>query len=133
MSTIYHVRRLGLQDSVGFLLQSRIMPTKSVLALKQVRIHVSQQKSMLHSNNVVANPRKKPRLLLSEWAFWNCRGTWKRAGINTLRCLVGCTVGDFSALWTLQTYAPELGMGTIMALSSKHLTSLVKLATTVVS
>jgi hypothetical protein len=32
---------------------------------------------------------------------------------------VGCTVGDFSALWTLQTYAPELGMGTIMAISSE--------------
>ncbi|KAI4834333.1 hypothetical protein E4T44_08890 [Aureobasidium sp. EXF-8845] len=94
------------------------MPTTSVLALKQFRIRVLRQKSMLHSNDVVATPPRKPRLLLSERAFWNCRGTWKRAGINTLRCLVGCTVGDFSALWTLQTYAPELGMGTIMALST---------------
>ncbi|KAL4880323.1 hypothetical protein BJY04DRAFT_219317 [Aspergillus karnatakaensis] len=49
--------------------------------------------------------------------FWTCRHTWRRAGINTLRCLVGCTVGDFSALWMLQTYAPALGMGTIMGLS----------------
>ncbi|KAJ0426685.1 hypothetical protein BJY00DRAFT_100 [Aspergillus carlsbadensis] len=49
--------------------------------------------------------------------FWSCRHTWRRAGINTLRCLVGCTVGDFSALWMLQTYAPDLGMGTIMAAS----------------
>ncbi|KAL5051283.1 hypothetical protein BDW71DRAFT_170724 [Aspergillus fruticulosus] len=49
--------------------------------------------------------------------FWTCRSTWRRAGINTLRCLVGCTVGDFAALWTLQTYLPELGMGTIMAAS----------------
>jgi hypothetical protein len=108
------------------------MPTTSGLALKQVRIHVSQQKSMLHSNDIVATPPRKPRLLLSDRAFWNCRGTWKRAGINTLRCLVGCTVGDFSALWTLQTHASELGMGAIMALSSKYLTSLVKLAITVV-
>ncbi|KAL4899848.1 hypothetical protein BDW74DRAFT_183338 [Aspergillus multicolor] len=49
--------------------------------------------------------------------FWTCRSTWRRAGLNTLRCLVGCTVGDFAALWTLQTYCPELGMGSIMAAS----------------
>ncbi|KAJ5852454.1 uncharacterized protein N7529_011839 [Penicillium soppii] len=49
--------------------------------------------------------------------FWTCRSTWRRAGINTLRCLVGCTAGDFSALWILQTYCPELGMGSIMAMS----------------
>jgi hypothetical protein len=51
-------------------------------------------------------------------AFWACRSTWRRAGINTLRCLIGCTVGDFSALWTLQSYYPELGMNTIMLASS---------------
>ncbi|KAJ5896277.1 uncharacterized protein N7473_005676 [Penicillium subrubescens] len=50
-------------------------------------------------------------------AFWACRSTWRRAGINTLRCLIGCTVGDFSALWTLQSYYPELGMNTIMLAS----------------
>ncbi|KAL4963684.1 DUF4396 domain-containing protein [Aspergillus stella-maris] len=62
---------------------------------------------------------KRPPLSLSPWArpFWTCRSTWKRAGINTLRCLVGCTLGDFSALWTLQTYAPAFGMGTIMGIS----------------
>ncbi|OJJ36185.1 hypothetical protein ASPWEDRAFT_96876, partial [Aspergillus wentii DTO 134E9] len=49
--------------------------------------------------------------------FWSSQPTWKRAGINTLRCLVGCTLGDFSALWLLQAYCPDLGMGTIMALS----------------
>ncbi|GES58036.1 hypothetical protein ATEIFO6365_0004018700 [Aspergillus terreus] len=49
--------------------------------------------------------------------FWTCSSTWKRAGINTLRCLVGCTIGDFSALWMLQTYYPELSMGLIMGAS----------------
>lgn len=59
--------------------------------------------------------------LPSVWTpgFWTRRSTWKRAGINTLRCLVGCTIGDFSALWMLQTYYPGLGMGTIMGVSSK--------------
>ncbi|PYH84814.1 hypothetical protein BO82DRAFT_381250 [Aspergillus uvarum CBS 121591] len=50
-------------------------------------------------------------------SFWTCRSSWKRARINTLRCLIGCTIGDFSALWMLQSFTPDLGMGTIMGLS----------------
>lgn len=59
--------------------------------------------------------------LPSAWKmdFWTCRSTWKRAGLNTLRCLVGCSIGDFSVLWMFQTYYLDLGMGTIMAASSK--------------
>ena len=136
MSTAHHVRRLGSLHPGGCLLRSRVMPTTSTLALKQVRVYVSQQKSTLHSEDVGVTPPKKPGLLLSERAFWTCRGTWRRAGVNTLRCLVGCTVGDFSALWILQTYAPNLGMSTIMALSSEWYTRLplvfFRLATTVV-
>ncbi|RAK94009.1 hypothetical protein BO79DRAFT_283465 [Aspergillus costaricaensis CBS 115574] len=49
--------------------------------------------------------------------FWTSKPAWKRASINTLRCLVGCTLGDFSALWILQTYYPHLGMGLIMGAS----------------
>jgi hypothetical protein len=50
--------------------------------------------------------------------FWTCKSTWRRARINTLRCLIGCTIGDFSALWILQTFYPGLGMGVIMGASS---------------
>lgn len=53
--------------------------------------------------------------------FWTSAPTWKRAGINTLRCLVGCTVGDFSAMWYLQAFHASTGMETIMAISSKSL------------
>ncbi|KAF9700526.1 hypothetical protein EKO04_001284 [Ascochyta lentis] len=42
---------------------------------------------------------------------------WKRAGINTLRCLIGCTAGDFAAMWYLQSFHADLGLTTIMALS----------------
>lgn len=52
-------------------------------------------------------------------SFWKCKSTWKRARLNTLRCLVGCTIGDFSALWTLQSFYPDLGMNTIMLASSE--------------
>ncbi|KAE8420694.1 hypothetical protein BDV36DRAFT_293113 [Aspergillus pseudocaelatus] len=83
-----------------------------------------------HSNQVKEQPQRqtstkdasttttiRPSLSMWQLKFWNCRSTWKRAGINTLRCLVGCTLGDFSALWMLQTYYPALGMGTVMAAS----------------
>jgi hypothetical protein len=120
MSTAHHVRRFAFLHTGVSLLRSRVMPTTSTLALKQVRVYVSQQKSTLHSKDFQVTSSTKSRLLLSKRAFWSCRGTWRRAGVNTLRCLVGCTVGDFSALWTLQTYAPGLGMSTIMALSSEY-------------
>jgi hypothetical protein len=50
--------------------------------------------------------------------FWTSTPTWRRAGINTFRCLVGCTLGDFSTMWFLQAWYPELGVGPIMAISS---------------
>lgn len=29
---------------------------------------------------------------------WRCRATWKRASINTLWCLLGCSIGDFGTI-----------------------------------
>ncbi|PGH33749.1 hypothetical protein GX50_03406 [[Emmonsia] crescens] len=49
--------------------------------------------------------------------FWTSRPIWRRALLNTLRCLVGCTIGDFSAMWFLQAYYPDLGVGYIMGAS----------------
>ena len=41
-------------------------------------------------------------------AFWQCRHTASRATINTLRCLAGCSIGDYSALIYLQVSYPEM-------------------------
>ncbi|TDZ37636.1 hypothetical protein CTRI78_v011079 [Colletotrichum trifolii] len=49
--------------------------------------------------------------------FWTSRPTWRRAGINTFRCLVGCTLGDFSAMWYLQAFHPEMAVATVMGIS----------------
>ncbi|CAG8930860.1 unnamed protein product [Penicillium salamii] len=70
-----------------------------------------------NSKNVSAAVSTQNTRSMLNTAFWSCRSTWRRSGLNTLRCLIGCTVGDFSALWTLQTYYPELGMNTIMLAS----------------
>ncbi|KAF3278453.1 hypothetical protein TWF970_004466 [Orbilia oligospora] len=53
----------------------------------------------------------------SSAGFWSSRQTWNRAMVNTFRCLVGCTAGDFSAMWYLQAFHPEIGIGSIMAVS----------------
>lgn len=29
---------------------------------------------------------------------WRCRHTWKRSSINTLWCLLGCSIGDFGTI-----------------------------------
>ncbi|OJD28176.1 hypothetical protein ACJ73_00413 [Blastomyces percursus] len=50
-------------------------------------------------------------------SFWKSRPIWKRAMLNTLRCLVGCTIGDFSAMWFLQAYYPDLSVGYIMGVA----------------
>lgn len=65
-------------------------------------------------------PTSSPSLA-SSIDFWKCRSTWRRAAVNTTRCLVGCTIGDFSAMWSLQIFYPELGTSSIMAISSEPL------------
>ncbi|CAO3583520.1 unnamed protein product [Absidia cylindrospora] len=40
--------------------------------------------------------------------FWRNPTTWQRTRVNTLRCLVGCTTGDFAAMWYLQYHYPTM-------------------------
>ncbi|EER40437.1 conserved hypothetical protein [Histoplasma capsulatum H143] len=49
--------------------------------------------------------------------FWKSRLVWKRAVFNTLRCLIGCTIGDFSCMWFLQAYHPYIAVGYVMGAS----------------
>ncbi len=30
---------------------------------------------------------------------WKCKHTWKRASVNTLWCLLGCSIGDFGTIY----------------------------------
>ncbi|SPO05180.1 uncharacterized protein DNG_07866 [Cephalotrichum gorgonifer] len=66
--------------------------------------------------NAESKPESTPVPMTSR-AFWASAPVWRRSSINTLRCLIGCTMGDFSALWFLQAFYPGLGMSTIMAIS----------------
>ena len=33
---------------------------------------------------------------------WKCKHTWKRASVNTLWCLLGCSIGDFGTIYLFQ-------------------------------
>ena len=30
--------------------------------------------------------------------MWKCKHTWKKASVNTLWCLIGCSIGDFGTI-----------------------------------
>jgi hypothetical protein len=46
--------------------------------------------------------------LNSKSEFWRDRTVWKRAGFNTLNCLIGCSIGDFGALYFMFNYTPAI-------------------------
>ena len=50
-------------------------------------------------------------------AWWSSRDIWRRAGANTTRCLVGCSVGDFGALFAMQHYQVALPPAGMMAVA----------------
>jgi hypothetical protein len=97
---------------------SSIFPSLQQQKCQSTKKNNERKKS---SDASITSPKTRPQLR-SIWgpSFWTCKSTWRRARINTLRCLVGCTIGDFSALWMLQTFYPGLGMGVIMGASSNH-------------
>ncbi len=47
--------------------------------------------------------------------FWGDAFLWRLAALNTLNCLVGCTLGDFSMMIYLQINYPELSVWITMA------------------
>lgn len=57
------------------------------------------------------------RISITDTKFWSCKHTARRAAKNTSRCLVGCSVGDYLALITLQTYYPNIPMWTTMSIA----------------
>ncbi|KAG0333919.1 hypothetical protein BG004_000639 [Podila humilis] len=79
------------------------------------------------STTTTATPHHvKSTLPASSLQFWSDPTTWKVASTNTFRCLVGCTAGDMSMLFYLQSQHPEMSPGLVMAaaMTSGVLTSI---------
>lgn len=49
--------------------------------------------------------------------FWANKIAWRRAGFNTLNCLIGCSIGDFSMMFLLMAYYPSMDVWLMMGLA----------------
>ncbi|KAF9917816.1 hypothetical protein BX616_011233, partial [Lobosporangium transversale] len=78
------------------------------------------------SKSAAYKPSSSSSLPITSGQFWSDPRIWKTASVNTFRCLVGCTLGDMSMLFYLQSAHPDLSPGIAMALamSSGILTSI---------
>jgi hypothetical protein len=38
---------------------------------------------------------------------WKCKHSWKKASVNTSWCLLGCSIGDFSALYYFDRFVVD--------------------------
>ena len=48
---------------------------------------------------------------------WNNATNWKKAAYNTLRCLLGCSIGDFGTIFFFQAYYPATTVILVMTLA----------------
>lgn len=48
---------------------------------------------------------------------WHCKHTWKKASVNTLWCLLGCSIGDFGTIYYFQVYSSDISTFNIMFLA----------------
>jgi hypothetical protein len=48
---------------------------------------------------------------------WSCWHTWQRSAVNTLWCLVGCSIGDFGTIFFFQVSAIPWSTLSIMVLA----------------
>lgn len=53
----------------------------------------------------------------AEAGFWADKQKWKRAGFNTLNCLIGCSIGDFGAMAYLQINHMNMSVWQMMGIA----------------
>ena len=53
----------------------------------------------------------------AESISWTCKSTWKKASVNTLWCLLGCSIGDFGTIFFFQVTQIPFPLLWIMSLA----------------
>ena len=48
---------------------------------------------------------------------WTCKSTWKKASVNTLWCLLGCSIGDFGTIFFFQISQIDFPLIGVMTLA----------------
>jgi hypothetical protein len=82
--------------------------------MKVIRIKIQTSKTKIQCPNCIEGQVQEATIVKN---FWKDQPIWKKAGYNTLNCLIGCTIGDFAMMIYLQTHYPWLNMGIVMVLS----------------
>ncbi|KAJ3178011.1 hypothetical protein HDU87_003788 [Geranomyces variabilis] len=100
--------------------RSQLLPRSTLVAIAHWRVPSRQATSSppstcCHSKSSITAP-PSPRAPITR-DFFRDRNVWHRASSNTLRCLVGCTAGDFSAMFYIQSHYPALPPSVTMAIS----------------
>ncbi|KAI1411738.1 hypothetical protein F5Y13DRAFT_54216 [Hypoxylon sp. FL1857] len=115
------ISRFRTQKPLGAASTLRLSPFARFSPVAGCRWHSCKSEASKSGETKSAETRtcksQSPSPSPSSLQFWTSMSTWRRAGVNTFRCLVGCTSGDFSAMWFLQMFYPELGVGPIMAVA----------------
>ena len=55
--------------------------------------------------------------LMNEGFTWTCKNTWKKSSINTLWCLLGCSIGDLGTILYFQIMEIDFPLMGIMILA----------------
>jgi len=48
---------------------------------------------------------------------WNCKHTWMSSAYNTMWCLIGCSIGDFSTIFYFQSIDHSLSIYIVMLIA----------------
>ncbi len=75
----------------------------AAMPLNYYKANIPLRRNFLYNNNMLS--------------FWQCRTTWRRSGYNTLWCLIGCSIGDFSTIAYFQFNAPQTPVLLVMSLA----------------
>ena len=49
--------------------------------------------------------------------MWKCKHTWKKSSINTLWCLLGCSIGDLGTIFYFQNVAHSFSALSVMLMA----------------
>lgn len=105
----------GVNDAKVNLAQSEVeltMQQHVAASALQAGLAIYPSYQLLENGDEMANPT------ISTNGFWQDRKIWSRASLNTLNCLIGCSLGDFGMILYLQAFYPSTSMAAQMILAT---------------
>jgi Copper chaperone len=115
--------------SVSLMPPEAVLKTARMLSLSEINhalAQVGEYRASEHFGDTSPAPMFQIELPVSAAAavpqvsqreFWQDASTWRRASLNTLNCLVGCSIGDFGFIIYAQATALAWSMWAIMGVA----------------